>query len=114
MIGSQLTTRSPSRTNLSRSTPCVDGCCGPMLRTMSLVSRPAPVPTVSSLVSPCIVPRRRVLAAGRRGPGRAGPDNDRLVGHFCSPVVGVDVHYIEFHGKWGNHFSSIRRPVLER
>ncbi len=29
MSGTALTTVSPSRTSSSRSTPCVDGCCGP-------------------------------------------------------------------------------------
>src|SRR5215208_7547329 len=29
MSGTHLTTISPSRTSSSRSTPCVDGCCGP-------------------------------------------------------------------------------------
>src|SRR6201999_1368365 len=30
-------TVSPSRVRISRSTPCVDGCCGPMLMTMCQV-----------------------------------------------------------------------------
>ena len=38
MIGSAATTRSPSRRTTSRSVPCVAGCCGPMLSTMSPVS----------------------------------------------------------------------------
>src|SRR5690349_24496183 len=49
MTGSALTMRSPSTTMRSRSTPCVAGCCGPMLSTMSAVaSPPAPTPTVSA------------------------------------------------------------------
>src|SRR4051812_14936749 len=49
MIGSALTIRSPSTTMRSRSTPCVAGCCGPMLSTMSAVANPpAPMPTVSA------------------------------------------------------------------
>src|SRR3954470_16646271 len=59
-IGSQATTRSPSRVSLSRSTPCVDGCWGPMLSTMSAVSSPAPVPTVIS----------RITDGLQSGPGR--------------------------------------------
>src|SRR4051794_26055278 len=35
MIGRQLTTTSPSSLSSSRSTPCVDGCCGPMLTVSS-------------------------------------------------------------------------------
>ena len=38
MTGSAATTRSPSRRTTSRSVPCVAGCCGPMLSTMSPVS----------------------------------------------------------------------------
>src|SRR5271166_4624519 len=34
MSGTALTTFSPSSSSSRRSTPCVDGCCGPMLRTM--------------------------------------------------------------------------------
>src|SRR5437588_222957 len=32
-------TFSPSSLRITRSTPCVDGCCGPMLRTSSVESR---------------------------------------------------------------------------
>src|SRR3954454_9377423 len=46
--------------SLSRRTPCVDGCCGPMLSTMSAVSSPAPVPTVIS--------RRSLTTASYAGP----------------------------------------------
>src|SRR3954454_10889539 len=42
--------RSPSRTSLRRSTPWVDGCCGPMLSTMSVLSAAPPMPTVVSVV----------------------------------------------------------------
>src|SRR4051794_40026312 len=38
MIGSAAITRSPSRRTTRRSVPCVAGCCGPMLSTMSPVS----------------------------------------------------------------------------
>src|ERR1043165_9759660 len=34
MIGFAFTTVSPSSSSATRSTPCVDGCCGPMLRVM--------------------------------------------------------------------------------
>src|SRR6185312_6638603 len=39
-------TVSPSSSNKMRSTPCVDGCCGPMLRTIVFVG-PVAVSTVS-------------------------------------------------------------------
>src|SRR3954465_11860514 len=50
MTTSASTTFSPSRRRTTRSTPCVLGCCGPMLITSSLVSNIAPwtVPGVSS------------------------------------------------------------------
>src|SRR3954452_15829741 len=41
---------SPSRTSLRRSKPWVDGCCGPMLSTMSVLSAAPPMPTVVSVV----------------------------------------------------------------
>src|SRR5215203_2980542 len=49
MTTSASTTFSPSRRSTTRSTPCVLGCCGPMLITSSLVSNIAPrtVPGVS-------------------------------------------------------------------
>src|SRR4029453_13472598 len=34
MIGFALSTVSPSSSSTTRSTPCVDGCCGPMLSVM--------------------------------------------------------------------------------
>src|SRR5262245_56219656 len=42
MTTSQSTTFSPSSRSTTRSTPCVLGCCGPMLSTSSLVSNIAP------------------------------------------------------------------------
>src|ERR1041385_1641357 len=50
MATSASTTFSPSRRSTTRSTPCVLGCCGPMLSTSSLVSNMAPwtAPGVSS------------------------------------------------------------------
>src|SRR3979409_2631159 len=50
MTTSASTTFSPSSRSTTRSTPCVLGCCGPMLITSSLVSNIAPrtVPGTSS------------------------------------------------------------------
>src|SRR5690348_7460489 len=42
MYGSQSTMRSPSTVSTMRKTPCVAGCCGPMLMCMSTVSSPSP------------------------------------------------------------------------
>src|SRR5580692_7970794 len=39
MMHSVPSTFSPSSLRMTRSTPCVDGCCGPMLRTSSVESR---------------------------------------------------------------------------
>src|SRR5437899_7127466 len=55
MIGRASTTVSPSSSSATRSTPCVEGCCGPMLSVMVSVR------TVSDLLG------RRVL---ERGVGR--------------------------------------------
>src|SRR5208337_3357136 len=45
MSGTALSTFSPTSSRSTRSTPCVEGCCGPMLRTMVFV-----VPTAVSTV----------------------------------------------------------------
>src|SRR3954465_8535449 len=39
MMHSVPSTFSPSSLRITRSTPCVDGCCGPMLRTSSVESK---------------------------------------------------------------------------
>src|SRR5688500_15304647 len=51
MTGTHSTTFSPDSFSTSRSTPCVDGCCGPMLRMSSSVSSPSSVCTVGSSMS---------------------------------------------------------------
>src|SRR3954469_14187271 len=64
-IGSARVMRSPSRVIRSRRTPCVDGCCGPMLSTMSAVARPpAPIPTVSAVLPAGAVPAGSVPSGG--------------------------------------------------
>src|SRR6266404_1535228 len=45
MSGTALTTVSPSSSSRMRSTPCVDGCCGPIFRTIVLAA-PVAVSTV--------------------------------------------------------------------
>src|SRR5689334_4649795 len=50
ITGSARMMRSPSSTSFSRSTPCVDGCWGPMLSTMSVLSAAPPIPTMVSVV----------------------------------------------------------------
>src|SRR5688572_27884466 len=71
MTGRQRTTTSPSRTSSRRSTPCVDGCWGPIL-------------TVSSS-------RRSVAAihAPRHGEvDRLGADRFRATQRMALPVIG--------------------------
>src|SRR4051794_6662885 len=73
MTGSACVIRSPSSTSLSRSTPCVDGCCGPMLSTMSVLSAAPPIPTMVSdvgvmdTVSPTYACGMETGIAGRGG-----------------------------------------------
>src|SRR5262245_16303720 len=60
MIGLAASTVSPSSSSATRSTPCVDGCCGPMLSVMVSLR------TVSDLLG--LEPgerRRRLPPAGR-------------------------------------------------
>src|SRR6187399_788076 len=60
MIGLALSTVSPSSSSTTRSTPCVDGCCGPMLRVMVSVR------TVFHLLRRELLEIRiRLLAVGR-------------------------------------------------
>ena len=80
-----MTMRSPSSTTRSRSTPCVAGCCGPMLSTMSAVARPpAPRPTSSarwpvSEVTPsvCRTRTRGPRSAAGEGLAAGGPARRR-------------------------------------
>src|SRR5438045_7253782 len=60
MIGLQATTFSPSSSSATRSTPCVDGCCGPMLRVIVSLRTVA-----DPLRSQFLEPRRRYRAPGR-------------------------------------------------
>ena len=71
MIGLQRSTVSPWSSSINRSTPCVDGCCGPMLMIMvcsssassgisgsaaasaSLMRSTAPISRISSRAGTC-------------------------------------------------------------
>src|SRR5262245_2649174 len=82
MMGSAAEMRSPSRVSLSLSTPCVDGCWGPMFRVMSSVASslaPSPIPTMRSVFivasSPLGSPPHRRMASGTRFPVDYGPMN---------------------------------------
>src|SRR6185503_7239105 len=60
MIGLQATTFSPSSSSATRSTPCVLGCCGPMLSVMVSLR------TVADLLGCQLLERGRGLEASRR------------------------------------------------
>src|SRR4051794_2983241 len=68
MCGTHRTTVSPSRSSTSRSTPCVDGCCGPMFR-------------VSVSVAP--IGYRPSFGAG----GSSAARNEMLLNNFLHVVV---------------------------
>src|SRR3954469_13404255 len=103
MIGSARTIRSPSRVRARRSTPCVAGCCGPMLRTMSAVAM-SPVATVSSRRSPVVVTSpamRRILARSASVAAAVqptAPDNYASAVELGGEHVGVDVATGHHHG----------------
>src|SRR5882762_7558729 len=61
--GTAFTTVSPSSSSKMRSTPCVEGCCGPMLRTIVFAEPTA----VSTVVMVCCSSGRVRLCSGRRG-----------------------------------------------
>src|SRR5687767_7519492 len=93
MTGRQRTTTSPSRTSSSRKTPCVDGCCGPMLTvSSSRVSVPSAdssgdvsVPTIDA---PCDG-EVDGLCAERFGAPQRMPEP--VVGHHEPPQVRMAV-----------------------
>src|SRR3954466_13483276 len=61
MTTSASTTFSPSRRSTTRSTPCVLGCCGPMLMTSSSVSNIAPRTASRSKVGGLLINVRSFL-----------------------------------------------------
>src|SRR5712691_3438062 len=69
MTTSASTTFSPSRRRTTRSTPCVLGCCGPMLITSSLVSNIAPWCTVGVAIRSTVPAYRRDSGFGIRDSG---------------------------------------------
>src|SRR5258708_34464402 len=70
MTTSASTTFSPSRRSTTRSTPCVLGCCGPMLITSSLVSNIAPWTVVGlSSALPVVLNVRLVARRAQFQPG---------------------------------------------
>src|SRR5207244_5507843 len=77
MTTSASTTFSPSRRSTTRSTPCVLGCCGPMLITSSLVSNMAPWWTVGVSMSPFV--RRSTFAVRRSNEARRTANVERCL-----------------------------------
>src|ERR1019366_6150645 len=90
MTHSVPSTFSPSSLRMTRSTPCVEGCCGPMLRTNSVVSRKVESGIPRSLAAfdsqiflhPALVLLENSVVLAQRV---ALP----LVGHQDAPQVGV-------------------------
>src|SRR5580704_12281802 len=74
MTGSALTTISPSISRITRNTPCVEGCCGPILRTM-VCAGPIGVSTVVVI---------GVLRWGNPGAG-GDPPNRLASGYDADP-----------------------------
>src|SRR5215471_12936458 len=97
MIGSAERTRSPSSTNFNRSTPWVEGCCGPMLSTMSAVSKPVPVPTMTSRLTCVVTASSCHPSHGEIQPQVLGSDLDGL----DDPVVGAQSLYVHQLGRLG-------------
>src|ERR1019366_9990257 len=100
MMHSVPRTFSPSSLRMTRSTPCVEGCCGPMLSTSSVESRKVESGILASLAAfnaqvllhPALVLlNNRIVLAQRI----ALP----FLGHEDAPQVGVagelDAEYIE-------------------
>src|ERR1051326_8214602 len=65
MSGTVLTTVSPSRVTISRSTPCVEGCCGPMLMVMVSTRLVSPTLTLSVMWSSVCSPSCIACILGR-------------------------------------------------
>ena len=85
MTGMTSLTSSPSSVTTSRSTPCVRGCCGPMLTTTSLKARPS-----TSEPSPRAVDssmRRRASLTASSGSGVANWSGMRVVLHEVDVVL---------------------------
>src|SRR5207342_304733 len=91
-------TFSPSNLRMTRSTPCVEGCCGPMLRTNSVVSRKVESGIPRSLAAfdsqvflhPALVLLENSVVFAQ---GVALP----LVGHQYAPHVGVACEFDAEH-----------------
>src|SRR5918995_6349876 len=86
-MGSQRTTVSPSSSSMSRRSPCIAGCCGPML--ISMVSRPN-----SSLISGLT---RRLLGGSVSAPScsarRSSPS--MLLPQSLEGALGADLEALE-------------------
>src|SRR5881275_2080673 len=84
-------TFSPSSLTITRSTPCVEGCCGPILRTSSVESRNVASAILGLLLAafdtqifphPAIVLLQDGIVLAQRMPFP-------LVGHEDTPHIGV-------------------------
>src|SRR5208283_4802586 len=86
MSGTALTTFSPSSSRSTRSTPWVEGCCGPMLRTIVLV-----LPSAVSTVVMGSQSAKRNLAFALRGKVTAERSAFKVLGKENASQVRVAV-----------------------
>src|SRR5215468_11141496 len=92
-------TFSPSSFRITRSTPCVEGCCGPMLRTSSVESKNvvSGIPTLLAafdtqvFLHPSIVLLENAVFLPQRVPlpilGQQDPPHIRMAGEFDSEHI---------------------------
>src|SRR5438105_12636943 len=81
MTGLHSMTFSPWSFRTSRRTPCVEGCCGPMLRMSSSVSSPSWLSITGSLT-----PEESVALGSAAGGGAAGPGRTEVL-RSLSPAL---------------------------
>src|SRR5215467_6542534 len=105
----QRTTVSPSSSSTSRSTPCVAGCCGPMLMSMCSPSRSGSI--VGGSATATVLPASSTASGTRRGrPCASIPvvDNSTSIVRF---VVAMLLARPLAGGETPPH---VRRQILER
>src|SRR4029453_233602 len=105
MTGLLRSTVSPSSSSMSRSTPCVDGCCGPMLRIIVWSSEGSSSAIAATSASDIrrTAPTSRISSAAPapwRGASSWDPSDVRMAASVEAVVTaspGV-LHALELHG----------------
>src|SRR6476646_1285939 len=109
MCGTQRTTVSPSSSSTSRSTPCVAGCCGPML--MSMCSPSSSGSTAGAAVIGTRFPASSVTSGTRCG----RPCASRPVVERSTSTVRVFVAMLLSHLLAGAQpLTLLERELIER